>query len=566
MIQLSRRFWTRFVAIAAPYWRSEERGMAWTLLALLVLLMVGQVGFEVLFNQRTGELTSALSKSDASRFWRTIIACVAILVVLVPLNAFYWYVCDKLRIHWRRWLTKRILNRYFDNRAYYEVQSDTSIDNPDQRIAEDINTFTQNAMIFLPLILWAPIQIAGFSSALWHISPTLVYFLILYAVIGTTVTTLLFGRGLIGLNAIQLKREANFRFSLVRIRENAESIALYRGETQEQTQVEQNFDAVFKTSSKLVNRQLLLSLFVYSYKYLTYVVPFTIIASQVLSGRLEVGRAAEAAGAFTAILMAVAIVVDKFDALSRFAAGIERLDSFVNFLEVETPKRQARRQIQVVRGKHLVIDRLSLRTIDDQRWIVKELSANVRPNEGLVIMGPSGSGKSSLLRAIAGLASSGHGTIVRPGLNQMLFLPQRPYMVLGTLRDQLLYPFTERYQFDGELLQILEQVNLPRLVEQFGGLDAEADWENVLSIGEQQRLAFARILIAKPRYAMLDEATSALDVRNEQRLYELLRGTPTTFVSVSHHDSIQHYHQNVLELYGDGTWQLQPTREYSAAG
>jgi putative ATP-binding cassette transporter len=169
------------------------------------------------------------------------------------------------------------------------------------------------------------------------------------------------------------------------------------------------------------------------------------------------------------------------------------------------------------------------------------------------------------LRAIAGLASSGTGTISRPSPKHFVFLPQRPYMVLGSLRDQLLYPAADRYYFDEELLHILDTVNLPRLADQFGGLDAEADWANVLSIGEQQRLAFARVLIAKPRYAILDEATSALDVKNEDRLYRLLSTTATTVVSVSHHDSIRDYHQNVLELLGDGKWQWQAVRQYSRA-
>jgi putative ATP-binding cassette transporter len=371
---------------------------------------------------------------------------------------------------------------------------------------------------------------------------------------------------LIGLNFLQLKKEADFRFGLVRIRENAESIALYRGEEQELSLVQSRFDSLFHNNTKLVNRQLLLNLFAYAYKFLTIVIPSAIIANRVLSGELEVGRAAQAAGAFTAILTALAIIVDNFDGLSRFAAGIDRLDSFVRFLEVETPRRKANRQIEVVRGKELVIDRLSLRTIDHQRWIVHNLSAVVRPGDGLIIMGPSGSGKSSLLRAIAGLAGSGRGTIVRPGLNRMLFLPQKPYMVLGSLRNQLLYPFTDRYQFDEELLQILERVNLPRLANQFGGLDAEADWPNVLSIGEQQRLAMARVLIAKPKYVMLDEATSALDATNEDLLYQLLSSTATTFVSVSHHDTIRKYHKNVLELLGDGRWSLQPVQPYCAAG
>jgi putative ATP-binding cassette transporter len=214
----------------------------------------------------------------------------------------------------------------------------------------------------------------------------------------------------------------------------------------------------------------------------------------------------------------------------------------------------------------LILHRLSLRTLDDQRWVVNNLSASVKPGSGLVVMGPSGCGKSTLLRAIAGLTRAGAGTIVRPGLKHMMFLPQRPYMVLGSLRNQLLYPFHDRFHFDEELLEILESVNLPRLVDQVGGLDVEADWSNLLSIGEQQRLAFARVLITKPRYAMLDEATSALDARNEERLYHLLSTSRTTFVSVSHHESIRNYHQQVLELLGDGKWRLHPARQLSATG
>src|SRR5262245_29514033 len=507
MNQLTRQLWRRFAAIASPYWLSEAKRTAWTLLVLLILLMLGQVGSEVLFNQQSGELMSALAAKDPGRFWRTIYECLAMLVVAVPIYAFYLFVRDKLGNCWRRWLTRRILHRYFHNRAYYELNSDAKIDNPDQRIAEDIGTFTQKSLYFLLIILGSLIQVAAFSGVLWSISRPLVYFLIIYAVVGTLVTGLLFGRVLIGLNFLQLKKEADFRFGLVRIRENAESIALYRGEDQELSQVERRFDLVFQNTTKLIRTQLLLNLFSYAYTFLTIVIPSAIIANHVLSGELEVGRAVQATGAFTAILTALAIIVNKFDELSRFAAGIDRLDTFVKFLEIEAPRQIANRQIAVVRGKELVIDRLSLLTLDEKRWIVRGLSAEVKPGEGLIIMGPSGSGKSSLLRAIAGLAGSGRGTIIRPGLKHMLFLPQRPYMVLGSLRNQLLYPFTNQYYFDEDLLEMLERVNLPRLADHFGGLDADADWANVLSIGEQQRLAFARVLITQPRYAMLDEAT-----------------------------------------------------------
>src|SRR5262245_36828434 len=243
MFQRTRDLATRFLAIASPYWRSNEKWTAWSLLLMLVLLMFGQVGSNVLFNQQTGDLTSALAAKDADRFWRTIYECLAMLVVAVPIYALYYFVRDKLGILWRRWLTGNVLDRYFKNRAYYELNSDARIDNPDQRIAEDIGTFTQKSLYFLLVILGSLIQVAAYSGVLWGISRPLVYFLMIYAVVGTVVTALLFGRVLIGLNFLQLKKEADFRFGLIRVRENAESIALYRGEDQELSQVERRFEA-----------------------------------------------------------------------------------------------------------------------------------------------------------------------------------------------------------------------------------------------------------------------------------------------------------------------------------
>jgi putative ATP-binding cassette transporter len=566
MATFSRQLWQRFLALASPYWRSDEKGVAWALLVLLILLMFGEAWSNVLFNQQTGELTSALAAKDADRFWRNIYECLAVLIIAVPICGLYYFVRDLLSNRWRRWLTRHLLDRYFSNRAYYELNVDSRIDNPDQRIAQDAGTFTQKSLYFLLVMLGCSIEVIAFSGVLWNISRPLVCFLLVYALIGTTVTMLVFGRMLIGLNSLQLKKEADFRFGLVRIRENAESIALHRGENQERGQLEQRFDSLFRNYRRLINRQLLLNLFAYAYNYLTLVIPIAIIAGSVLSGELEVGRAVQAAGAFRAILKALTIIVDKFDELSQFSAGIERLDTFVNFLEIDLPRRKTKSAIQVFRGKQLVINRLSLRTPDNRRWIVQQLNAAVRPGENLMIVGQSGCGKSTLLRAIAGLASAGSGTIARPGLNHMLFLPQRPYMVLGNLRNQLLYPFPGRYRFDEELLEVLEQVNLQRLPDQYGGLDAEADWGNVLSIGEQQRLAIARVLLARPRYVMLDEATSALDESNEQRLYQLLADTACTLISVSHREALRDYHQKVLELAGDGRWQLQPARQFSATG
>ena len=563
MIRIDNHLWLRFKAIASPYWFGEEKWQARWLLVLLVLLLLGQTGFAVLFNEQTGEFTSALAAKDADRFWLSMEKCLAILVVGVPVYAFYYYVRDKLGLHWRRWLTRKFLGRYFSNRAYYELNANAEIDNPDQRVAEDINTFTHKSLQFLLVLVGSLLQLIAFSGVLWSISRELVAFLIIYAVVGTIVTVLVFGKLMIGLNFYQLKREANFRFSLVRIRENAEAIAFYRGEAQESRQVGQHFNAVFSNLSKLIRVQLNLNLFQYGYSFLTIILPSAIIAGRVISGELEVGRAIQAAGAFAAILAAVTVIIDNFDSVSKFAAGIDRLDSFAKFLAgKESGVAEPGNLITYDQGPVLAIENLTLQTPMHERTLVKDLSLIVDSGQGLMIVGASGCGKSSLLRAMAGLWRVGNGRVVGPGSGEMMFLPQRPYMRQGTLRSQLLYPQQEREIADKELLELLVSVNLPDTAAQFGGLDTELDWSKVLSVGEQQRVAFARVLLHAPRYAMLDEATSALDIANELSLYRLLAATGTTLVSVGHRPSILQYHPQVLEIGADGAWQLYAADSY----
>ena len=517
----------------------------------------------MLLNQQTGEFTSALAARDADRFWLAIRQSVVILIMAVPIYAFYYYIRDKLGLHWRRWLTRHFLGDYLSNRAYYELNGSAEIDNPDQRIAEDIATFTQRSLQFLLVLLGALLQLAAFSSVLWSISRELVIFLIVYALLGTFVTVRVFGRVLIGLNFTQLKREANFRFSLVRIRENAEAIAFYRGEMAESAQVWQRFSEAFSNFSQLIRVQLKLNLFQYGYSFLTIILPSAIIADRVLSGELEVGRAIQAAGAFAAILSALTVIVDHFENLSKFAAGIGRLDSFARLIASKKPGAVPQTRISFVTNTRLAIENLNLQTPDHGRTLIKNLSLNISPGQGVLIVGPSGCGKSSLLRALAGLWHAGSGRIIRPHSEQMLFLPQRPYMLLASLRRQLLYPQQQDSEIaDKELLALLSRVNLPDLAARLGGLDAELDWAKVLSVGEQQRVAFARVLRAAPHYAILDEATSALDIANEENLYRDLAASGTTLVSVGHRPSILKYHTQVLELTGNGEWHLHASADY----
>ena len=554
----------RFVLIARSYWCSDDRWKARSLLALLGILLLGNTAFSVLLNEQAGEFTSALAAQNANRYWISIYKTAGLIAAAAPFYVFYYFVRDKLANYWRRWLTHNFLDTYFRNSAFYKLAFNTEIDNPDQRIAEDINTFTQRSIYYLLLAVETTLQLVAFSGVLWSISRTLVFFLVFYATIGTLVASFVFGRSLVALNFFQLKREADFRFSLVRVRENAESIAFYRGEKPESRNIKRKFADVFQNYTRIINWQWFLNLFQYSYSSVTLILPGIILAPQVLSGEIEVGRVVQAAGAFAAIFTALTVIVNNFDSLSRFAAGVSRLDKFANSLENSAlAHTQGRDLITIREGERLVLEGLSLQTPDYKRTLIVDLSLEVNPSEGVLIIGASGGGKSSLLRAIAGLWESGTGTIIRPSLNEIFFLPQRPYMIIGTLRDQLQYP-GEKKIIDQELREVLKSVNLADLSERFGGLDIEADWGKILSLGEQQRVAFARVLIAQPRFVILDEATSALDSKNEDVLYQRLLDSGATLISVSHRLNILKFHKHVLNLIGDGCWQISLAKDMGA--
>lgn len=558
----------RFGKIAISYWNSEEKWKARGLLLLVMVLSLGYTGLSVLLNNRRGVMISALSAQDEARFWQTIMVFLGVLVAYAPIFAGYTYLRDRLGLQWRRWLTNRYVDNYFSNRAYYNLNNlHTDIDNPDQRIAEDVKSFTQESLTFLLIIVDSLLGIIAFSSVLWKISSSLVLFLVLYAVLGTVVTVGVFGKGLVRLNFAQLKKEADFRFSLVRIRENAESIAFYRGEQQEADQVKVRFMEAFDNFKNLIIWQLNLNVFSNAYEFLPFILPAIVVAPGIFAGELEVGKVSEAQGAFIRIFFSLNLIVARFQELTSFGAGIDRLYTFAESLEQpsqteeESTESDAEEELTqstftVEEGEGLSLAELTLMTPNYQRTLITDLSVALSEGEGLLVKGPSGCGKSSLLRAMAGLWNSGQGTIHRPEPGDILFLPQRPYMIVGSLRDQMIYPKMEIEASDEELKAILQQINLPDLDERFGGFDAVEDWSSVLSLGEQQRLTFARLLLNKPQYAILDEATSALDLSNEASLYQQLQHLETTFLSVGHRSTLTNYHERTLKLAADTTWEL----------
>jgi vitamin B12/bleomycin/antimicrobial peptide transport system ATP-binding/permease protein len=551
-----RHLWNRFWQIARLYWLSDEKWRARGGLGLLMLLLFSFTALNVMLNFVGRDFMTALAEKNLPEFNKNLLIYLGIFIIATPVSVFYSFARKLLGINWRLWLTNHFLGRYFQNRAYYRINDDKSIDNPDQRISQDISSFTVTSLGFLSILFFSLVQLISFIGILWSISVTLVLVLVAYAVIGTLVT-MLFGKKLINLNFQQLRKEADLRYGLVHVRDNAESIAFYRGEEREEGQIKQRLLAVIGNLRFLIGWERNLEFFTKGYEYIILILPIVVMAPMYFAGQIKFGVVTQAESAFVQVLSALSIIVTQFEQLSNFVAGITRLETFSTALEPASKEKSAERpRIESVEEPRIALEHITLMTPDYRQTLVRDASVEAPARKGLLITGPSGVGKSSLLRAVAGLWNAGEGRIARPPLAEMLFLPQRPYMVIGSLREQLLYPQVDRSIGDAELRAVLVKVNLADLPERVGSFDAELHWGQLLSLGEQQRLAFARLLLARPGYAVLDEATSALDAPNEALLYGELRNAGTTYISVGHRPSLPAYHDQVLELQGGGNWRV----------
>ncbi len=539
----------------------RARRRAWSLLAVVLFLSFSVTGINVAFSYIGNYFTNALVQKNQDMAYLFVTVYFCGFLVGIPTVAFYSYVQNYLGMTWREWMTGEFLSNYFKNRNYYEIEKNAQIDNPDQRMMEDIRSFTRTSLTFLLIVFGSLMDLVSFTGILWSKSVLLVIVVLSYSLVGTLLTVVI-GRRLVRLNFNQLRYEADFRYSLVHVRDNTESIAFYQGEKPENAHVAGRFRDVLRNFSLLIGWQRNLSFFTSAYSYLPVVLPFLVLFPKYFGGKIEYGDMVQANFAFTQVYTALSLIVSQIEQITNFAAGVERLSTFADAIE---PEQAPVTGIKSEEADRMAFTHMTLLTPDAKRTLVRDLTLNLESGDNLIVVGRSGVGKSSLLRAIAGLWTQGEGILKRPPLAEMFFLPQKPYMLLGSLKDQLLYPHLERGISEEHLRDVLETVRLEDLPERVGGFDVELDWADVLSLGEQQRLAFARLLINQPGFAVLDEATSALGAEDEINLYGKLKELNIHYISVGHRTSLLAYHNRVLELQGQDSWRLLPVKEYREA-
>ena len=555
-------------ALLYPYWKSEERRNAWLLLIANIVLTLAMVYMTVLFNQWYNLFYNTLQDKAQAEFFHQIGRFCVLATVYIVIAVYRIYLNQMLQIRWRRWLTDRYLKDWLADRNYYRMQlkSDGVTDNPDQRIAEDFRLFVENSLSLGLGFLNAAVTLGSFIGILWSISGPLeipfggatyviygymVWVAVGYAIVGTWLTHKI-GKPLIPLNFNQQRYEADFRFNLVRFRENSEGVALYRGEEDELRGFRSRFMAVVDNWWAIMRRQKLLTFFTVGYNQAAVVFPFVVGAPRYFSGAIQLGGLVQISNAFGQVQGALSWFIGAYTDFAAWKATVDRLTGFRKAIVRTREESRAGAGPAVIAGttEELELDNLEL-GLPTGRVLLSGINASIEPGERVLIRGPSGSGKSTLFRAIAGIWPFGSGRVRQPREFGALFLPQRPYFPIGTLRQAVSYPAAAETFSDAQLRDALAAAGRGHFAER---LDEQENWAQQLSGGEQQRVAIARALLQKPAWLFLDEATSALDEPSQEDVYELLteRLKDATIISIAHRSALTDFHGKLLELKSDG--------------
>ncbi|WP_428557050.1 ABC transporter ATP-binding protein/permease [Pseudomonas edaphica] len=557
--QFLRRTW----AMITPYWRSEEKGKAWLLLAVVIGLTLFSVAISVWLNHWYKDFYNALEKKDTAAFWQQIIYFCGIAAVAILGAVYRLYLTQMLTIRWRAWLTEKHFARWLNNKNYYQLEQGGYTDNPDQRISEDLNSFTLNTLALGLGLLRNVVSLVSFSIILWGVSGSIEVFgitipgymfwcALLYAAVGSWLTHLI-GRRLIGLSNQQQRFEADLRFSMVRVRENAESIALYNGESNENQRLSARFGKVWHNYWDIMKVSKRLTFFTAGYEQIAVVFAFIVAAPRYFAGKIELGELMQINSAFGNVQGNFSWFITAYSDLASWRASSDRLLSFHEAMsrnEQRAPAIDVRPQ-----GEQLVVKDLGM-DLADGRHLLTDADMTVEPGQRVMLSGRSGSGKSTLLRAMGNLWPAGHGSICLPAA-RYLFLPQKPYLPIGSLKAVLSYPQDDSTYPAERYAQVLETCRLPHLVSR---LDEANHWQRMLSPGEQQRLAFARALLFAPQWLYMDEATSAMDEEDEANLYQaLIDELPgLSIVSVGHRSSLKRFHGRHVRIEGGLLQEQQP--------
>lgn len=551
--------------LTKPYWFSEERWQARALLALIVAINLGLVYLEVLFNQWNNGFYNALQSQDLGAFYDALWRFGGLAAAFIVAAVYQLYFNQMLQIRWRRWLTDQYLNDWIAGRTYYRLQlGGGNTDNPDQRIADDLAQFVDSTLNLTLGFMSAVVTLFSFLAILWglsgamdftlggttfHIEGYMVWVALIYAVAGTWLAHRI-GRPLVPLNFEKQKVEADFRFALVRFRENAEGIALNHGEPGEIRGLRERFAAVALNWWEIMKRQKKLTWFRAGYNQIAVVFPILVAAPRYFSGQIKLGDLMQTSSAFGQVQGALSWFVTAYVQLASWKATVDRLTSFqAAMAQVHAARNEPGIDATDADGTSLVAQDIELR-LPDGSTLIAPFSLELKQGASVLFTGPSGSGKSTLFRAFASLWPYGRGRLHLPSGKRLLFLPQKPYLIIGTLREQLSYPSAPGTYSDEQLMRVLADCGLPRLA---GRLGEAQHWAQQLSGGEQQRIAFARALLQKPDWLFMDEATASLDEAAEARLYALLQEQlpGTTVISIGHRHTLIPLHQRQITLRRD---------------